>query len=362
MTIGIITLQLHRNYGGILQNYALQQVLRRQGHNPITIDKRPARNNVRFVLSYLKWLTYKLLKIKTPEIFYFEHTTRGDKFSHFVNNHIDISESVSSYTQRIVTSNHLDLIIVGSDQVWRRAFFTKEDIKNYFGAFLKTEKIPIVSYAVSFGVDKWDYEEDLTAECALLASKFIGISTREDSGVTLCKNLGIDNAVAVLDPTLMLNAEDYCKVCNNVPAHDNNFLFAYLLDCSQVNVNLVKSIAKKKGLTPVIVQSEFHAQISMEEWLSYFRDCKYVVTDSFHGTAFSILFRKEFNTIINTLRGGDRFYSLLNRFGLLERIISSHEKTCTDAIEWDCVFEKLNNWRTISMSYLTCALTQCAKA
>lgn len=360
MKIGIITLQLHRNYGGILQNFALQQILRRLGHNPITIDKRPARNNVRFVLSYLKWLIYKLLKIKTLEIFYFEHTTRGDKFSHFVKKNIKVSASTANYSDEIVKNNRLDLIVIGSDQVWRRAFFTKDDIKNYFGAFLNTEKIPIVSYAASFGIDKWDYEDDLTTECTLLASKFTGISTREDSGIKLCDNLGIDDAVAVLDPTLLLDAEDYCKVCDNVPAHDNKILFAYLLDCSDHNINLVKSIAKEKGLTPIIVQSEFHAQLSVEEWLSFFRDCEYVVTDSFHGTAFSILFRKEFNTIINAVRGGDRFYSLLNRVGLLERIVSETEISCTDAIDWNEVFDKLGKWRKISMTFLTNTLSQCS--
>lgn len=361
MKIGIITLQLHRNYGGILQNFALQQILKRLGHDPITIDKRPYRNNFRYLISKFKFQTYKLLGIRSSNIFYYEYTARGKKFSKFVDRYITKTSSTSQYNEDILIKNKCKTLIVGSDQAWRRAFFTKDDIKNYFGAFLNTEEIPIMSYAASFGIDKWDYENDLTSECKVLASNFIGISTREDSGIELCKNLGIDNAVAVLDPTLLLDAKDYCKVCENVPRQCKRILFAYLLDCNEDNIYLVNSIAKKKNLTPVIVQSEFHAKLSVEEWLSYFRDCDYVVTDSFHGTVFSILFRKEFNTIINTVRGGDRFYSLLNRFSLLERIISSSEEFSFDAIEWDKVYEKLDNWRNKSLTYLTDTLSKCEK-
>ncbi len=305
MKIGIITLQLHRNYGGILQNFALQQILKKLGHNPITIDKRPNRNYFRFILSYLKYHVYRFLKIGTSEVFYFEHTTRSKQFSRFVNKHITLSDSTSHYSAEILQKYQCELLIVGSDQVWRRAFFTKNDIKNYFGAFLKSRTIPIISYAASFGINKWDYEDDLTSECKVLASKFSGISTREDSGVLLCQNLGINNAVAVLDPTMLLTSEDYCKVCDMIPKRRDKVLFSYLLDYNQHNVNLVHSIAKNKGLIPIIVQSEFHAQLNVEEWLAYFRDCEYVVTDSFHGTAFSIIFKKEFNTIVNEFRGSD---------------------------------------------------------
>lgn len=352
MRIGIITLQLHRNYGGILQNFALQQILKKLGHNPITIDKRPERNYTRFILSSFKYFVYKLLKIKTSEIFYFEHTTRSKQFSRFVNKHIAKTASTSQYTEEILKKYQCEFLIVGSDQVWRHAFFTKEDIKNYFGAFLKSIKIPIASYAASFGIDKWDYETDLTSECKLLASRFSNISTREDSGVLLCKNLGIDNAIAVLDPTMLLTSEDYCKVCDMIPRRKDRILFSYLLDYSQENINIVHSIAKEKGLTPVIVQSEFHAQLSVEEWLSYYRDCEYVVTDSFHGTVFSILFKKEFNTIINAVRGGDRFYSLLNRVDLTNRIVSSSGTYNIDNITWDNVFARLENWRKKSIDYI----------
>ncbi len=213
---------------------------------------------------------------------------------------------------------------------------------------MKSRTIPIISYAASFGINKWDYEDDLTSECKVLASKFSGISTREDSGVLLCQNLGINNAVAVLDPTMLLTSEDYCKVCDMIPKRRDKVLFSYLLDYNQHNVNLVHSIAKNKGLIPIIVQSEFHAQLNVEEWLAYFRDCEYVVTDSFHGTAFSIIFKKEFNTIVNEFRGSD----------LTDRIVSSSGIYNANNINWDNVFIKLEYWRKKSIEYIINAMTQ----
>lgn len=357
MNIGIMTLHLHRNYGGILQNYALQQILSRLGHNPITIDKRPARNNLKFAVSYLKHTIIKALGRESEGIYYYEHTHRGGAFAKFVNKYINKTRSTARYTEELINKYKLEALIIGSDQVWRRAFFTDGNLKNYYGYFLAGNSIPRIAYAASFGVDSWEYEPELTTECGKLASKFKAISTREDSGIELCKNLGVMNAVGVLDPTMMLSAQDYLNLCEPIPVLKKGVLFAYILSNDANDIATVKKIAIQRNLTPLIVGAEFHATLSVEEWIAYFRDCEYVVTDSFHGTVFSILFKKEFNTIINQMRGGDRFYSLLNRLQLTNRIITDNSMFEIGTVDWDKIERILTVWRNKSMTFLETALS-----
>lgn len=358
MKIGILTLQIHRNYGGTLQNFALQKVLQEMGYDPITINRRPPRNKVRYWLSQIKYYLYKVLSRDVSGVFYFQHHKMGQKFYRFVKKHLRLTIPVNNYSIDILKKYNCDIVIVGSDQVWRRGFFPPDFIRNYFCEFIGNDHIPRIAYAASFGVDEWEYEEDLGKDCAELASRFIAISTREDSGVELLKNLGVNNAKAVLDPTMLLTAKDYCKISDNVPSNKSSFLFAYLLNCSEYNITIVNQIAKRHNLTPLIVRSEFDAQYSVEEWIALIRDCNYVVTDSFHGTVFSILFHKPFATLINTKRGEGRLNTLLSRFDLRDRMIYDEIEFPAKAIDWSTVDLKLNAWRKISYNFLEKSLAQ----
>ena len=358
MKIGIMTLQLHRNYGGVLQNFALQSVLRSLGHAPITIDKRPSRNNLRYTISYIKYLIFNFLNLKSKGIFYCEHTTRGRGFDGFVKKHISTTISTSTYSEKLLYKYHCDLLIVGSDQVWRRAFFSKEEIKTYFCSYIKNQSFPLISYAASFGVDNMEYEEDLAKECKALISKFIGVSVREDSGISLFSKMGFHNAVGVLDPTLLLTAKDYTETCSGILPKNEKFLLAYLLDDSKENIDFVNKLAREYGLKPVIVVSEYNAVISVEEWIANFRDCEYVVTDSFHGTVFSIIFKKSFRTIINKFRGADRFFSLLNRLELSDRIVDIKNPQDVGFVNWNIPDKNLDHWRKVSMDFLIKSLSE----
>lgn len=358
MKIGILTLHIHRNYGGTLQNFALQKVLREMGHDPITINRRPPRNEVRYWLSQTKYCIYRLLKRNVSGVFYFMHTNMGRKFSKFVKKHIRLTSPVERYSINILKRYKCDIIIIGSDQVWRRGFFMPEMIRDYFGEFLGDSPIPRIAYAASFGVDEWEYESVLSKECEVLASRFLAISTREDSGVDLCKKIGFFDAHPVLDPTMLLNVEDYETICREIPCNKSHTLFAYLLDCSQQNIDYVNKLAQKYDLTPIIVESELDAQYSVEEWLALIRDCSYVVTDSFHGTVFSILFHKPFISIINTKRGPGRLKTLLSRFDLKDRLVFEELQFPEKEIDWAIVDENLNLWRKRSHDFLLQSLAQ----
>lgn len=323
MRIGILTQRLHNNFGGLLQNFALQQVLKELDHQPVTIDFRP-RNNV---------LWYLLVQLKTLVLFFIpgkrrpfrkwkKQDKRDENISSFVKKYIITTHRIQKLLPIIVPVYKLDVIIVGSDQVWRPKYNTLE---NTFLAFVKSKDVKKVAYAASFGVSNWEFTEAQTEKCRLLAQKFNAISVRENSGVFLCNKYLNVSAEETLDPTLLLNKEDYSKLCDEIPKNNSPFLAAYILDVTDEKRQIIESFAKINNLKPIFFTAESDIALSIQEWLAMFRDANYVITDSFHGTVFSIINRKPFVSIINIKRGADRFASLLSKFTLENRMMSEEE-------------------------------------
>lgn len=323
MRIGILTQPLHSNYGGILQNYALQQVLKRMGHEVWTVDYRKFgwldwADNVWRVIAH-KVLGHEAKFAKTPpEIQQLEFPLRR-----FAYKYISLTKPrTKRFERRIVKNYGFEALVVGSDQVWRPQY--NYSVADCFLKFAKPMPMKRVAYAASFGTDEWEFTERQTAECAQLAKRFDGISVREKSGVEMCKqHFGVD-AVHVLDPTLLLHAADYEELCHDIPRR-KPFVFAYILDKSEEKLRLIKDFSKNKGLDYFIKSAD--ATVSMDDtvelWLSYFRDAAFVITDSFHGTAFAINFNKDFYVFGNAGRGNSRFDSLLGVFGLKDRMIGN---------------------------------------
>lgn len=356
MKVGIVTQPLSCNYGGILQNYALQQVLIKLGHTPYTFD-----------LGRFTWTDWCEIIVKSTIKkmigrkceFPSTPNTKKDKeapLRSFVKNRISlIKPRCRRLMNSLVDKYSLDAIIVGSDQVWRPMY--NYDITDMFLAFLERENVKRIAYAASFGTNEWEFNVEQTEICKKLAVKFNAISVREDTGVELCKkNLNID-AVHVLDPTLLLRKEDYNLLLANVFVNQKKTLFAYLLDITKDKVNFVKDIASQLGLSPIIKSAgtRLSNDDSIELWLSNFKEAQYVITDSFHGTVFSIIYNVNFNVIGNYKRGLSRMNSLLNLFDLNNRFIDeSNLKVHYDdlSIEWERVNEKLERMRKFSISFL----------
>lgn len=338
MKIGIVTQPLHANYGGVLQNYALQQVLKRMGHEVWTLDY--------WKYDWLNWadmawrvLAHKMLghKVKfgrTPA----EQRQLEMPLRRFVDQCMSLTAPrTKKFSKQIVSKYALDAIVVGSDQVWRPMY--NYDVRDCFLKFVQGLSVKRVAYAASFGTDAWEFTDEQTRECAALAKQFDGISVREKSGVGLCKDhLGV-SAVHVLDPTLLLQAEDYAVLCKDIPQR-KPFVFAYILDKSEDKINSIQRFAEQRGLPYYIKSAD--AEVSMDDtielWLSYFRDAAFVITDSFHGTAFSINFNKDFYVFGNVQRGNSRFDSLLNQLGLQDRVIKEQILKETEShIDWNNV-------------------------
>ena len=258
-----------------------------------------------------------------------------------------------------------DAIVVGSDQIWRPKY--NPLIETAFLDFAKTWSIRRIAYAPSFGVDKWEYNDVQTEKCKSLLNMFDAVSVREQSGVELClKHLNHD-AEWVLDPTMLLNRDDYIKLFEElgIPQSDGTLL-DYILDRDDNKVALIQQIAVKTNNKPFRLNSrvedysaplEERVQPPVERWLRGFYDAKFVVTDSFHACVFSILFRKPFVVVANKERGISRIESLLDYFGLMNRIVNNASEALNlSDIDYDAVYEKLENTRVESMVFLKNAL------
>lgn len=340
MRIAILTLPLHANYGGILQAYALQTVLERMGHKVCVLQKEyiPGTDimpwKYPFVLA--KRLAYKILKDKRLPLF-LEQKCREENSIVCQNTNHFIEKYIHAYEiDRLqeVPKDAFDCIVVGSDQVWRPEYFERMWKTNISDAFLKFTKdwdIKKVAYAASFGVDEWLLTPSVTLECKDLIKMFDGVSVREDSAVGLCSEYFGINPEHVLDPTMLLDAEEYIRLIEtaNIPRCSGT-LFNYILDESEAKRELVNTIARDRGLIPYRMNKNSQDRFapiedriipSVEEWLRGFLDAEYVVTDSFHGCVFSIVFKKPFLAIGNAVRGMSRFSSLLNMFNLQNHIL-----------------------------------------
>lgn len=333
MKIAILTLSLDTNYGGILQCYALQTVLRSMGYE-VQVLTRPQYERTYYIiypLALCKRLFKRFVLGKKIAIFKAPHQIIRQYTDRFIHQYIH------QYTRRIWTSqiaSCFNAIIVGSDQVWRPMYY--QPIEEAFLAFLGDADIKRVAYAASFGVDYCEYTEEQRKNCSFLLKRFNAVSVRESTGVQLCRKYFDTQAIQVLDPTLLLSADDYkalIKKSKTQPSKGN--MLVYMIDRTKEKEELVERIAQEKGLTPFWMSSETTDEklplkqcikMSVEQWLRSFDDAEFVLTDSFHGCVFSIIFRKQFLAVGNKKRGLSRFDSLLTLFSLQDRLILSPDK------------------------------------
>lgn len=340
MKIGILTLPLGTNYGGILQAYALQHILQAMGHDVYVIDEDKQfhfslkRRIEMFIKGTIKRCLFgKNAIIYSPEYYKKLWAARTKHTGRFINEHIGrkLVRSVAGLDE-----HDFDAFVVGSDQIWRARYARPfPGVENSFLLFTKGWNVKRIAYAASFGTDEWEYSEAETTSCSSMARIFDAVSVREMSGVKLCKErLGVE-AAHVMDPTLLLNADDYTRLIGtDIPASPGNMM-CYVLDRNAEKDTLINDIAVRKHLQPFHTNSrtedqkatlEERIQPPVEQWLQGFRDAEFIVTDSFHACIFSMLYRKPFIAIGNKSRGMTRFRSLLQMFGLEERLVTSYDE------------------------------------
>ncbi|WP_018626103.1 polysaccharide pyruvyl transferase family protein [Niabella aurantiaca] len=361
MKIGILTLPLHGNYGGNLQAFALMNYLKYAGHEPVLVGladetahgknlRSRIKRSVRKGVGFIPLVGEKILAARNvymhSEYFiekYIRPRTRAIRKK-------DDFEILKQYD--------LDGYIVGSDQVWRKEY-ARTSIRDYFLDFVKDETKLRIAYAASFGVDAWQFDPALTSDLKALIHKFDLVAVREDSAVQLCKQHFDIEAEHVIDPTMLLRKDEYVALIAKENALQSaGDCMVYMLDDGEGKKELVDKIAGDGGFRcfAVNVQTKNkRAAIAQRRyppvtsWLRGFMDAKFVITDSFHGMVFSILFNKPFIVVGNRERGLARFASIAKMFDLEHRVLSSvndyNTGLLSQPINWLEVNEKLEIYR-----------------
>lgn len=375
MKIGILTQPLGNNYGGLLQCFALQTVLKRFGHDVWIVQRNIPRTKLKFSQRFFHYIRQiikvflgrKFVRLLSEEEV--EYVKRKTKYfaSKYINPKTEVITTTASL-EIIHTNLKFDAYVVGSDQVWRPKY--SPCITNYFLDFLSPQdKIKRIAYAASFGVDHWEFTEEETIMCRNLLKLFDGVSVREDSATTLCeKYLCRNDALHVLDPTMLLEKEDYINLVEKEkePKSPGN-LFCYVLDVSEDKNRIIESISKQTGAMPFTQMPKIEVAYeklgdrlddsvfpSVTAWLRGFMDADMVITDSFHGCVFSIIFNKPFWVLGNKARGMARFDSLLTLFSLQNRLINIDcmPVDVQVSIDWSRVNAVKKEWQKKSFNYL----------
>jgi len=357
--VGILTLPFNGNYGGILQTYALQSYLQKQGYEVIHIYRDfPEKNKV---LASLKDAV-KFLLGRTVRSRIKRHYTFGF-FKKYVHPRTDRIRTLADL--KSINKNGITTIIVGSDQVWRKSCIYGDLKLNYFLDFAD-DRINRITYAASFGVDFWEFDELETKEINRLVHKFSAVSVREKSGLELCnKYLNID-AKYVIDPVMLLSPKDYINLINDErEERAEGDCLVYLLDSTEEKRSIVNDIAKKfdyetYSVNGDVVKWGMPMKPRVTSWLRGFYDSKFVITDSFHGCLFSIIFNKPFLVIGNEKRGLARFFSVLGDFNLERRMIlvktDDYIERVKEPIDWDETNSKLEQRKREAHLYLTSSI------
>ena len=187
------------------------------------------------------------------------------------------------------------------------------------------------AYAVSFGKNTFDTTPSKISDISSLVQSYKKISVREDSGKTICKDILKCDAIHVLDPTLLLSSKHYDQLINHSKT-EKKYICQYFLDNNEQKNNIV-FLAK-------------YRYPSVIEWLKNIRDAEFVITDSFHGTIFSLIFQKKFICINNKKRGSTRFQSLLGELDLLHRLIEVEDSKFIEKIK--DILESPINYETVN--------------
>ncbi len=334
--IGILTLPPGKNFGGILQAYALCESINNLGCSAVVL--MPKCSSVKDVLR-------KVADYYSPT-------------SCFVRQKIQTLYVDFNNLYADIVGHGIDTVVVGSDQVWRPGFMS---VNLSFCVDFDFSRVKVLSYAASFGFDSWNYNAEETEKAKKSVQLFSGISVREDSAVSLCEKYLHAKAVHVLDPTMLMEKTWYSKMCK---LSNDKYIFCYLLGYEDNrNADFVNFVHKRFGLevrriylTKNKLLKRFKFNDTIQNWLSLICNSQLVITDSFHGTVFSIIFNRPFFVLQNNKGGNSRLYSLLKIFGLEERMIQSSHDIIDKPIDWDKVNNVLEQWKEHSLNFLSSVL------
>lgn len=361
MKIGILTFQNAHNWGASLQAFALKTYLEKQGYevkiiNYINenIQKNYRRSEkVKFQKSGLMSIPIYLYQLIQKAYTAKQIAEKWDMFHEFITQSL-LDGDTQIYTAEDIQNSDFDVMIYGSDQIWNPKLTNGLD-SVYFGEGIK--KARNISYAASMGLKKLEAEDEKKFKQYL--ANFDYLSVREETLKNYIKELTDKEATNVVDPTLLIEQEEYLKI--EVKPKIKDYLLLYEISPNKQMMKIAKKIAKEKHLKIVCLEykkdmKKMHykqiANVGPREFIGLLRSAKFVVTNSFHGTVFSILFEKDFYTIpIN--QSNSRMENLLNICHLKSRYIAEESEVDLESkIDFKTAKENIQQNRKKSIEFL----------
>jgi hypothetical protein len=354
--IGILTFHRALNYGALLQAYSLQRVLVDNGYDAELVDYR-----CKFIESYYVPLWKKIFispkRFLAGIIFNGDILRRRDEFEEFTRTDITVSSNkYENLMDLSLIQDQYDYFITGSDQVWSPVCAGFD--KAYFLDFV-VEKSKKKSYAASFGVSL--IPEEMKTEYRKLLKNFDRITVREEEGQRLVEQIiGIEPPL-VVDPTLLLNKLEWLELCGDTLLSEKDFILVYLITEDSEVLSFAKKLSEKTGKKIIYINDRIikrfgmdnKSNVSVKEWISYFMKADYVVTNSFHGVAFSVNFNKEFYVrYIPGAKVNSRISGILSRLNLEARIIPDSMDISTKKINYTNIEKDISVMRNDSKDVL----------
>lgn len=351
--VGIMTFCYEHNYGAVLQSLALFKNLEN-----LNLDVEVLRyitkegiNNDLQLLNFEKGRIFKQL-ITAPL-----NWKKFNNFKKFIDDNIKISHEINNVECLKKYVKKFNALVTGSDQVWNDDI-TKESKDVFFLKEISNKNTKLYSYAASFGKENLSKEMLNYIKKTLIGYRFI--SVREQSGVEIIKQCGIDS-LCVVDPTLLLSAKEWNKYEKEYDLKED-YILVYTMEKNISIVNIANYVSNKMGLKIVHFRKEKNFDCELKkavnagpgEFLTLFKNAKYVITNSFHGLVFSLIYNKEFISIPHNSRN-TRQENLLDIVDLKNRMVSSieeYKKIENEKINYKCVNDRLNKKIEESKDYI----------
>ncbi len=325
MRIGILTFHYGSNYGGVLQCFALQELLKNKGHDVCVINYIPKdsfKRNAQVVLYLLKKHNASIFRLAAHYILH--HQKSRKVFRVFREKYLNLSEEHSDINQFKDLS--LDVIIVGSDQIWN---FTQQRSTVYFLGWLNNHKIRKVSYSACCGSNH--INEKYRSELISQLNQFNALSVRTTETKEFIWNLLKREVPIVLDPTMLYDFKEFLK------PNSEKYILAYILNDEIIGgndkaINLIKNKYNDMPVYSLIISDRIPRlcnwadkqlyDLSPDQWVNMIYNCSFMITDSYHGTLFSMKYQKPFISYSSNKNKGKRLKDIKDTFHF-KNIVSS---------------------------------------
>lgn len=325
------------NYGANLTAYAIQQILL-----SLQMESKLINN----ISGNFKKISKKIFALKT-----------------FEKEYLSVSDFINSYEDFKVLNDNFDNFLVGSDQVFRPKTNGKDRNYQYLLDFVNINKKKI-AISASFGVDKEQFlketPEKIIEKMKRALQTFDFISVREKSGIEICRNLFDVNAKWIIDPVFILNKTNYENLFENSKQDFKDKIISYVFNKKRKYIDVHKYLSKKYNVEVVDLFKNNEPQVSIEDWLKAIKECKLLITNSFHGMCFAIIFNKPFICIVNSETGITRYSSVFEMLEIenqcIENPLEIMKRDCIFKVDYEKVNANIEKQRQIGLEYLKKAL------